>query len=102
RTPPATLYTLSLHDALPICLRTDRRCTRKALRVPRRRVRAAGSVSPRAGPSGARGARRGSPARLARRRDAAPAPTPLHVTAATRSEEHTSELQSRGHLVCRL
>src|SRR6266702_6761564 len=24
------------------------------------------------------------------------------VTSATRSEEHTSELQSRGHLVCRL
>src|SRR5690625_6742732 len=24
------------------------------------------------------------------------------ITGATRSEEHTSELQSRGHLVCRL
>src|SRR5690625_493330 len=27
---------------------------------------------------------------------------PNHWTIATRSEEHTSELQSRGHLVCRL
>src|SRR5690625_6351084 len=26
----------------------------------------------------------------------------LHMAAAMRSEEHTSELQSRGHLVCRL
>src|SRR5437660_1580404 len=27
---------------------------------------------------------------------------PLRAARATRSEEHTSELQSRGHLVCRL
>src|SRR5437870_5876024 len=27
---------------------------------------------------------------------------PLHANQVTRSEEHTSELQSRGHLVCRL
>src|SRR5207253_6157363 len=27
---------------------------------------------------------------------------PMHVSSASRSEEHTSELQSRGHLVCRL
>src|SRR5690625_5659038 len=26
----------------------------------------------------------------------------MHTAAVTRSEEHTSELQSRGHLVCRL
>src|SRR5690625_6565717 len=32
-----------------------------------------------------------------------PPPTPLSISAsAARSEEHTSELQSRGHLVCRL
>src|SRR5690625_6752614 len=30
------------------------------------------------------------------------APNRPYVTALTRSEEHTSELQSRGHLVCRL
>src|SRR5207253_8249954 len=30
------------------------------------------------------------------------APARLHSMSATRSEEHTSELQSRGHLVCRL
>src|SRR5215510_15657070 len=29
-------------------------------------------------------------------------PGPVHALDAARSEEHTSELQSRGHLVCRL
>src|SRR5437660_8369569 len=63
---PATteIYTLSLHDALPI---SDRhRCGTGRARL---------SVSSNRGP-----ARRQS----------------------HRSEEHTSELQSRGHLVCRL
>src|SRR5437660_12681956 len=58
--PPTTaIYTLSLHDALPISRRTPR---------PTRCRRRSGRPSP-------------SRARL---------------------EEHTSELQSRGHLVCRL
>src|SRR2546422_6870261 len=34
--------------------------------------------------------------------DAAPAPAPLQLAPESRSEEHTSELQSRLHLVCRL
>src|SRR5207244_11827873 len=69
---PSAIYTLSLHDALPILVARDRD------RVPERRVRG----------------------------------TPLeHVHddlegglewCATRSEEHTSELQSPDHLVCRL
>src|SRR5439155_25615330 len=33
---------------------------------------------------------------------AGPAPAPGRGRAGRRSEEHTSELQSRGHLVCRL
>src|SRR5437660_6688580 len=61
-TAPPKIYTLSLHDALPICGRTSWIST---LRWPRRW--ACCSASRRA-----------------------------------RSEEHTSELQSRGHLVCRL
>src|SRR5437870_9638245 len=32
----------------------------------------------------------------------APATWPAAYSSAVRSEEHTSELQSRGHLVCRL
>src|SRR5207253_6995523 len=38
-------------------------------------------------------------------RSASPAPVPIKLTGTPvsfRSEEHTSELQSRGHLVCRL
>src|SRR5690625_6392613 len=35
-------------------------------------------------------------------RTAHPGPAPVTDPAEPRSEEHTSELQSRGHLVCRL
>src|SRR5579884_4539167 len=57
-TATTEIYTLSLHDALPICL------AQWLSRLPRRQMRA--------------------------------------CPAEQRSEEHTSELQSRGHLVCRL
>src|SRR5207253_10357574 len=66
---PTEFYTLSLHDALPIWLRS-----RSALPWQR--------------------SQRSSRPRSERW---------LHCSScATRSEEHTSELQSRGHLVCRL
>src|SRR5436853_2370689 len=72
-TDPATteIYTLSLHDALPICARLRHRPVRQvAPRPPEaRRVRP---------PDGPR------------------------VRRVLRSEEHTSELQSLRHLVCRL
>src|SRR5947208_16024849 len=70
---PATteIYTLSLHDALPIC--------------PARRNRCA--ASPVASAVG--GAGRG-------------APPVRDYSHGWRSEEHTSELQSPDHLVCRL
>src|SRR5690606_41395668 len=77
-TDPATtaIYTLSLHDALPICpMSSDGFMTA---------VTASSGRSP-AWP----GSRR--PGHL-------PAPLP----APQRSEEHTSELQSRENLVCRL
>src|SRR5258707_15879880 len=70
-TATTEIYTLSLHDALPIY-----------------RLRRLGS-RPAGGP---RPVGRGRPGR--RRRGSRPA-TP-------RSEEHTSELQSRQYLVCRL
>src|SRR5437870_8325042 len=65
------IYTLSLHDALPICA---------ACRAPRY-----GAPPPRGRIVFAR--YRGRSRRRA---------------GGDRSEEHTSELQSRGHLVCRL
>src|SRR5438132_14388951 len=66
-TPPSQIYTLSLHDALPIS------CTplRAAERSP-------GTAPP------PPGCRRGT------------------GRAGSRSEEHTSELQSHSELVCRL
>src|SRR5687768_17680726 len=70
-TSPTDIYTLSLHDALPI-LATSRSPRRPAPKTPARRKRA--------------------PAK----------PTTSRAKPAARSEEHTSELQSRLHLVCRL
>src|SRR5439155_21636265 len=75
---PATtkFHTLSLHDALPISARPGgRRCRRRSIRP--------GARSRPRPPSGTPRCRRRS-------------------WAGARSEEHTSELQSRGHLVCRL
>src|SRR2546429_8359962 len=66
-TATTEIYTLSLHDALPICAGGDR-------------VRRAGAD----GSGAARG------------------PSLPPAVTADRSEEHTSELQSRLHLVCRL
>src|SRR3712207_9277985 len=77
-TATTEIYTLSLHDALPICSR------RRARRPPRRSRRTAP-------PSGAAG----SPGRGAR-------PPGRARPSSPRSEEHTSELQSRQYLVCRL
>src|SRR5207253_10483414 len=91
QTTTPSIYTLSLHDALPI----SRGALRAAVAVrgrpslPPRRRQAPGNV-----PDLARFPRR--PLRLA------PAAWCARCPARLRSEEHTSELQSRGHLVCRL
>src|SRR5438552_5248429 len=51
----------------------------------------------------AKGRARRSRARLSRRtRPASPKPREVAVSRSVRSEEHTSELQSPDHLVCRL
>src|SRR3712207_9458066 len=68
-TATTEIYTLSLHDALPIFERVD-------ARAPAQRVRAARA-----------------PHRVGAR---------TAVQVVVRSEEHTSELQSRQYLVCRL
>src|SRR3989442_14300615 len=66
-TATTEIYTLSLHDALPISVTvTDCRCGAYPIRVARTSTLPAGT------------------------------------DASVRSEEHTSELQSRPHLVCRL
>src|SRR5439155_17918729 len=76
-TPPTEIYTLSLHDALPISATT---------------------ASPRVAPSPFRGSTAGSASGVRWRGSANGGGSDSTI----RSEEHTSELQSRGHLVCRL
>src|SRR5258708_38566828 len=84
-TATTEIYTLSLHDALPIsyrdCLPTARQLSPDPLPAVRRFPESA------YGPSTSR-----SPWQL----------TPVPRFWKSRSEEHTSELQSPDHLVCRL
>src|SRR5437870_7821817 len=82
-TATTDIYTLSLHDALPIL-----KSSMCALRL-----------LPGISPSG-----RVQPATTVAVRQHIPQPWIRSVvqTGIQRSEEHTSELQSRGHLVCRL
>src|SRR5690348_17813146 len=76
------IYTLSLHDALPIG---------SSARSGRRRGRAVSRRSSRTQPRvGSRG------------RSSRSVGDPGTIDPADRSEEHTSELQSPVHLVCRL
>src|SRR2546427_6692050 len=75
-TATTEIYTLSLHDALPIC--DPGRC------------------------EAARSVRSPADLRAPRRRRARPLRRARRHAAAGRSEEHTSELQSQSNLVCRL
>src|SRR5439155_9044582 len=84
---------LSLHDALPI---STSRPTAAGSKSPWRRSRDGASrswVKSRSSPVSHAGIGTLKP-RLR--------PSTTASEASTRSEEHTSELQSRGHLVCRL
>src|SRR5439155_24871873 len=74
-TATTEIYTLSLHDALPIS--PAARCITRST-AP---TRACPTAPPTPTPP--------------------PSPSPA-ARCCRRSEEHTSELQSRGHLVCRL
>src|SRR5687768_17818786 len=84
-TATTEIYTLSLHDALPI----SRQCACRA--------RLSDAAGHRRSPAGRR-------RRADGRRGLAPTPSrrPAMAGRVGRSEEHTSELQSRLHLVCRL
>src|SRR3712207_8240145 len=88
-TATTEIYTLSLHDALPIFL------------IPRRLGTTSGRGR-RRDPGGGRqeGARRRD--RDRGRRSVTPGPDSAATGPPERSEEHTSELQSRQYLVCRL
>src|SRR3712207_7319583 len=75
-TATTEIYTLSLHDALPISVL--------------------------AGPGGLADQVRPGRRQLRRQRPLRARPADLQRVPARRSEEHTSELQSRQYLVCRL
>src|SRR5690606_41764885 len=81
-TAATAIYPLSLHDALPISSAGSRRCRSPRASSDRSRTSWAGPVG------------------LAERHGA-PGVRVLQVID-SRSEEHTSELQSRENLVCRL
>src|SRR3712207_8772668 len=91
-TATTEIYTLSLHDALPIC-DTDEGLAAEVLDVGEPGLREAVHQDV---PARRRaGEDPGEPA-------AADDEVAAQVAAAHRSEEHTSELQSRQYLVCRL
>src|SRR3712207_8836226 len=77
-TATTEIYTLSLHDALPIYDDAGAVDGQALARLAERRRLHAGHV------------------------DAPRRPQPGHRSRPRRSEEHTSELQSRQYLVCRL
>src|SRR3989442_11832726 len=76
-TATTEIYTLSLHDALPISSRYQLDCAPNGLSAPLKPASTSSVKNP------AHGAWR-------------------NCGRSSRSEEHTSELQSRPHLVCRL
>src|SRR5690625_6246871 len=82
--PPTTeIYTLSLHDALPISSQTGgQRLQNQILHL---KAAAAHTFD-----------------NILRRADCTGDNMHPYLKTQARSEEHTSELQSRGHLVCRL
>src|SRR5690606_41197649 len=90
--PPTAIYPLSLHDALPIC------------RPPAVRPAPPGgrSSAPRPAPRWCPDRRRRGGGRSRRRSCAPRRPGSGSAPGSPRSEEHTSELQSRENLVCRL
>src|SRR3712207_8049572 len=91
-TPTTEIYTLSLHAALPISAALARRFRRARLRRRHRHRRLPAAV----GAHARRSSRsRGGHRHRSRRQSE-------EAAGRTRSEEHTSELQSRQYLVCRL
>src|SRR5207253_3994935 len=98
-TPTASTYSLSLHDALPIfaafevLFLPDRR--HELERVDARMARFDRVAPMRSGDCDA-------DAGFPERNDSDPVHDRNAHELPFRSEEHTSELQSRGHLVCRL
>src|SRR3712207_6975310 len=93
-TATTEIYTLSLHDALPICRRPD--VAQRPLDQPHAGQAAFGVGPRRLQQADAPGDQVLRPGRLQPQTERRP------TARRPRSEEHTSELQSRQYLVCRL
>src|SRR5207253_11350032 len=95
------IYTLSLHDALPISLFQRRQSDRRRVApiglraLPRRPGLLGAEIFVSVVHQGIEPALGSCPGETV-------CGDPLFQRSPNRSEEHTSELQSRGHLVCRL
>src|SRR5690606_41838608 len=98
--PPAVPYTFPLHDALPIWPPALRSRPRRGAARRAGGHGAAGAAPPRARVPGAVPRREGEAGRRPRR--AGGRRRGRDRLRLGRSEEHTSELQSRENLVCRL
>src|SRR5207253_10265897 len=94
---PPSLSPLSLHDALPICPSAISPGHQRRVRTRTPAAQAKAPSSP--GPSRTPTATSYQP--LQQKPPGTIRKAQLR-TGGNRSEEHTSELQSRGHLVCRL
>src|SRR5205085_11789399 len=98
----AAIFTLSLHDALPILLTC---CAQfeQSTRSPRSVALLLGRSNPQLGQRGlAAAAAARAPAFAALIAALSTTGSAPASTCSTRSEEHTSELQSQSNLVCRL
>src|SRR2546430_5866831 len=97
-TAPTEFSTLPLHDALPISWVTSTSCdsSRSASRSRSTRTRRSCGPRPSRGSCSCTAARRGSVP------PASHSSSTVTTSSWTRSEEHTSELQSQSNLVCRL
>src|SRR5207248_7596486 len=97
--PPAQIYTLSLHDALPICFKASCRRVTRARFKSRAELQRPGLVNPAVKKPEHRIVldRENNQCLLGTSHGVIPA-----KQKELRSEEHTSELQSPYELVCRL
>src|SRR5205085_4940635 len=98
QTPPPQLYTLSLHDALPICpsaLSSGKPPLHLSCRALSEDARASSEAS-----SARSASARSRPGPL--KKGSGGKSVMMSERKRDRSEEHTSELQSQSNLVCRL
>src|SRR5947208_3375487 len=98
--PPPHIHTLSLHDALPICQRLG--LPQRVLLGCRHRAQCAIDSRPRFDVALPQHPHAAHPSDEIDRPVKQPRTDALRPLAQRRSEEHTSELQSPDHLVCRL